>query len=198
MAEPDHVRAFWQSKLSAEPQELLLTEFSTHFSIEGYENEFCCLYFRRMNGEEHLVVMSEEYLVKVVAPNLFPYFQTTNHIMSFTDFIYRHGLLEEQFPSILGFWLSKEDRKVRSCVNYETNLASGLYTRAVQAETEALLFNQVFPVIEKYLENTTRSNAVGRPRKAMTAEDSSRTADTVTIIGKIRNCSLVCVELVLG
>lgn len=150
MGEDPKVLEFWSKKLDLNDQKTpSFKDFSKKFNILGTDNEYCCLYLLH-NGEEHLVVTSEQYLNEVIEPALL--IPGTSHQMTLIDFMTKRGLDNStKFQYIAGFWLSRREKKVRSCVNYMTTGR----TRTLTKEYEMKLENSVFPAIDSYLERIT-------------------------------------------
>ena len=146
--EPPEVQNWWARKLAAVNVEPTFDSFKQSFIVDGAEkdNQFCCLYVVADddNRTESLIVVAESILQR-------GYFTGTNHQMALMTFMGENNFVSSsKFCHILGFWLDKQTRKVRSCANY---FAQG--TRGATDEMEARLNNLVFPVVEEYFHSTT-------------------------------------------
>eukprot|EP01040_Poterioochromonas_malhamensis_P014310 gene14310-15830_t len=147
--EPPDVQNWWARKsdnVTIEPQ---FKGFRTHFVVHGPEadNQFCCLYVvHTQDGRkmEDLIVVAESILQQ-------GYYTGTNHQMALMTFMEENNLPRgSTFHYIVGFWLDKTERKIRSCANYHFQK-----TRQVTAEMEEQISQLVFPVIEFYFDTET-------------------------------------------
>lgn len=145
--EPPEVQRWWARCLDTHHVIPTFQGYEKHFIVDGPEadNNFCCLYIILEENRECLVVVGASLLQR-------GYFTGTSHQVAFQMFFaeLQYPLHKVPCQYIVGFWLDKEERKVRSCVNY---MVQG--TRQVTQETEDSLDNFVFPCIEQYFATVT-------------------------------------------
>jgi hypothetical protein len=125
----------------------------------GTENEFCCFYLIHCD-KEYLLVTSQQYLDEI-APQLDS--PLTINKTTLWDFMKEERLNNgTTFNYIAGFYISRSNRKMNSCVNY---LTTGR-TREVFKEHQEKLNEMVLPVIDDYIETITTkclgTNSKGR------------------------------------
>jgi hypothetical protein len=98
------------------------------------------------DGDELLIVAAESVLKRASE-----YYAGTTHQIALQTFLAENGMAQNsRFNFLIGFWVSKQERCVRSCANYFYQRS-----REMTNEMEESMHDLVFPVIDDYFEHNT-------------------------------------------